>query len=138
MTQIKTDGSKAPSYISIDSVEREKVETQEREHTSPKAPCSAHGPSQSPLLDRELQKPEAKEIISALSSALNDLSDEGKCTKCTVENISTLLTSHAREIRAAKQNGEWPKEDRKALKAEVKGLFKGVKKDVKALWKGRR
>jgi hypothetical protein len=71
-----------------------------------------------------------------LSTALNDLADERQCTKCTVESISTLLTSHARDIRAAKQNGEWSKEERKALKAEVKGLFKGVKKDVKSLWKG--
>ena len=73
-----------------------------------------------------------------MSAALNDLADEGKCTKCTVENISTLLTGHAREIKAAKRNGEWSKEDKKALKAEVKGLFKGVKKDVKGLWKGRK
>lgn len=61
--------------------------------------------------------------------------DEKKCTKCTVENISTLLTGHVRDLRAAKQNGVWSKEDKKALKAEIKGLLKPVKKDVKSLWK---
>jgi hypothetical protein len=70
-----------------------------------------------------------------LTSALNDLSDEKKCTKCTVEKSSALLTSHVRDIRAAKRNGQWSKEDRKALKAEVKSSFKPMKKAIKALWK---
>lgn len=61
--------------------------------------------------------------------------DEKKCTKCTVENISTLLTGHVRDLRVAKQNGVWSKEDKKALKTEIKGLLKPVKKDVKSLWK---
>jgi uncharacterized protein YlaN (UPF0358 family) len=98
--------------------------------------CATHGPSQVPLVDRELQKPQAKEVIRVLTAALNDLTNEKKCTKCTVESISTQLTGHARDLRAAKRSGAWSKEDKKALKAEVKGLFKPIKKDVKSLWKG--
>jgi hypothetical protein len=73
--------------------------------------------------------------MHALSAALSELVDENKCTKCAVENLSTLLTGHVRNLRTAKQNGEWSKEDRKALKAESKGLLKPVKKEIKSLWK---
>lgn len=97
--------------------------------------CSNHGSSQSPLLDRELQKPQAKQIILLLSEQLKDLANDSKCTKCTVQNISTVLTGHVRDLKVAKQNGEWSKEDRKAMKAEMKAIFKPVKKDIKALWK---
>ncbi|KAK4862375.1 hypothetical protein LT330_002508 [Penicillium expansum] len=122
MTEFETDDSKAPSYTSIDPVELENAEKQEQKH-------------QVPLLDLELQKPQAKDIIRTLAAALNDIADEKKCTKCTVENISTLLTGHVRDLRAAKRSGMWSKEDKKALKTEIKGLLKPVKKDVKSLWK---
>lgn len=95
----------------------------------------SNGPSKTPLLDRELQKPQTQEVIHAISSALNELVNEKKCTKCTVENLSTLLTEHIRNLREAKQNGEWTKEDRKILKAETKSLLKPVKKQLKGLWK---
>ncbi|KAJ5498264.1 hypothetical protein N7453_007315 [Penicillium expansum] len=134
MTEFETDDSKAPSYTSIDPVELENAEKQEQKHTSPKVDCLTHGPSQVPLLDLELQKPQAKDIIRTLAAALNDIADEKKCTKCTVENISTLLTGHVRDLRAAKRSGMWSKEDKKALKTEIKGLLKPVKKDVKSLW----
>lgn len=38
-------------------------------------------------------------------------------------------------MREAKRSGEWSKEDKKALKAEVKAMFKPVKRNIKALWK---
>jgi hypothetical protein len=82
-----------------------------------------------------LQKPQAKDIVRTLANALNDIADDTKCTKCTVENISTLLTGHVRDLRAAKRSGTWSKEDKHVLKAEIKGLLKPVKKDVKSLWK---
>ncbi|KXG53807.1 uncharacterized protein PGRI_008570 [Penicillium griseofulvum] len=122
MTEFKTDDSKAPSYTSIDAVEVENVEKKEQKHLVP-------------LLDHELQKPQAKEIIRTLANALNDIADDTKCTKCTVENISTLLTGHVRDLRVAKRSGTWSKEDKRILKAEIKGLLKPVKKDVKSLWK---
>ncbi|KAJ5170520.1 uncharacterized protein N7500_003303 [Penicillium coprophilum] len=135
MTEFETNDSKAPSYTSVDPVEVDNAEKQDQKLTSPKANCSTHGPSQVPLLDRELQNQQAKDIIRTLTTALNDLTDEKKCTKCTVENISTLLTGHVRDLRAAKRSGMWSKEDKKALKAEIKCLLKPLKKDVKSLWK---
>lgn len=68
-------------------------------------------------------------------SALNELNDHTKCTKCLVANISALLTAQFRDLKAAKRNGEWSKDQRKALKAEVKATLKPVKKDIKNLWK---
>ncbi|CAI7660278.1 unnamed protein product [Penicillium palitans] len=135
MTEFKTDDSKAPSYTSVDHVELHDTEKQQQKPASLKPDCLTHGPSQVPLLDHELQKPQAKDIIQTLATALNDIANEKKCTKCTVENISTLLTGHVRDLRAAKRSGVWSKEDKKALKAEIKGLLRPVKKDVKSLWK---
>ncbi|KAJ5788394.1 hypothetical protein N7457_003384 [Penicillium paradoxum] len=135
MTQINTDDAKAPAYTPLDPVECDKPEKQEPAHTSPKADCIIHGPSQVPLVDNELQKSQAAEIIRTVTAALTDIADENKCTKCTVENISTLLTGLVRDLRTVKQSGAWSKEDKKAFKAEVKALLKPVKKDVKSLWK---
>ncbi|KAJ5400580.1 hypothetical protein N7465_011069 [Penicillium sp. CMV-2018d] len=135
MTEFKIDDSKAPSYTSVDHVELHNTEKQQQKLTSPKPDCLTHGPSQVPLLDHELQKQQTKDIIQTLATAVNDIADEKKCTKCTVEIISALLVGHVRDLRAAKQSGVWSKEDKKALKAEIKYLLKPVKKDVKNLWK---
>ncbi|KAB8275324.1 hypothetical protein BDV30DRAFT_236692 [Aspergillus minisclerotigenes] len=98
------------------------------------ASCTVHGPSQTPHLDRQLQQPETKEILQALSVAFNDIADERQCTKCAVETTSSLLTGYIREVKAAKKNGQYSKEEKKALKKEIKGLAKVVKRDFKALW----
>ena len=82
-----------------------------------------------------MQRPQAKDIIHTLAKALNDIADGKKCTKCTAESISTLITGHVRDLRAAKRSGMWSKEDKKALKVEIKGLLKPAKKDIKSLWK---
>ncbi|KAL4732998.1 hypothetical protein BDV11DRAFT_100905 [Aspergillus similis] len=121
---------KSVSFISVDSSEMDNTGKK-----ISKNPCTVHGSSQTPQLDHELQQPLAQNIINTLTAALNDLADENKCTKCTVEKFSALLTSHVREIRAAKKNGQWSKDERKALKAEVKSSYKPVKKAAKALWK---
>ncbi|KAE8333070.1 hypothetical protein BDV39DRAFT_199422 [Aspergillus sergii] len=98
------------------------------------ASCTVHGSSQTPHLDRQLQQPQTKEILQALTVALNDIADERQCTKCAVETASGLLTGYVREVKAAKKNGQYSKEEKKALKKEIKDLAKGVKRDVKALW----
>lgn len=98
------------------------------------APCSVHSTSQTPRLDHQLQQPETKAALQALATALNNIADEKQCTKCAVEASSNFLTDHLRDIRAAKKNGQWSKEDKKALKAEIKG-FKSLKTNFKALWK---
>ncbi|KAJ5381801.1 uncharacterized protein N7496_004229 [Penicillium cataractarum] len=123
---------KPETLISVDCMESDEKDHQS---TSPKVPCMSHGLSKTPLLDRELQRSQTREVIHAISSALNELVDDKKCTKCTVENLSTLLTEHIRNLREAKQNGQWSKEDRKLLKAETKSLLKPVKKQLKSLWK---
>ncbi|KAJ5161448.1 hypothetical protein N7492_006840 [Penicillium capsulatum] len=135
MAHTKTSDTKAQSIISVESADSENCEKQEQKNLIPKPPCPSHGPSQSPLLDHELQNPRAKEILLVLSKGLNDLSDDKKCTQCTVQEISTALTGHVRDIKTAKQNGEWSKKERKTLKAEIKSIFKPVKKDIKVLWK---
>ncbi|KAF7592435.1 hypothetical protein BBP40_000283 [Aspergillus hancockii] len=122
---------KSESYISVNSTVRNSSE----KHGGSKGHCGVHGASQTPHLDHQLQQPETKQILQALTIALNDIADENQCTKCAVESASSLLTGYVREIRAAKRNGKWSKEEKKAIKAEVKSLSKGVKRDVKALWK---
>lgn len=58
-------------------------------------------------------------------SVNSTLADENRCTRCTVESPSDILTRCLRDVRAAKENGRWSKE-KKALKAEAKGLVKTV------------
>ncbi|PLN81402.1 hypothetical protein BDW42DRAFT_169002 [Aspergillus taichungensis] len=117
-----TSTEKPPSFVSVETATEKPVS------------CTVHGPSQTPHLDRELQLPYAQAMIQALTAALNDLTDEKKCTQCALERTSTLLASHVQEIQSVKKNGQWSKGERKALKAELKTSLKGVKKDAKALW----
>lgn len=77
-----------------------------------------------------------QETVKILSTALNDLVDENKCTKCTVENLVASIEGQLKEVRLAKQNGEWTKEEKKALKTETKFLFKPAKKSLKKVLKG--
>ncbi|KAJ5098918.1 hypothetical protein N7532_005919 [Penicillium argentinense] len=135
MVELKTDSLMTQPVISVSNIKYEKTIKEEKEHISPTASCSTHGPSQTPLLDRELQTERAQDIIGLLAKALNNVTDGTKCTKCTVDEVSALLTDHVKSLRLAKQNGEWSKEERKTLKAEVKLLFKPVKKGVTSLWK---
>lgn len=100
-----------------------------------KTPCETHG-SSTPFIDRELRTARGQEVVRILSAALNDLVDEEKCTKCTVENLVPLLEGHLKDLKLAKRNGEWSKEDRKTLKAEFKSLFKPAKKSLKVILKG--
>ncbi|CBF89297.1 predicted protein [Aspergillus nidulans FGSC A4] len=121
---------KPPSFVSVKPSEWDTTEKRVS-----KVPCTVHSSSQTPNLDHEFKQPYTQDIIRMLTAALHDLADETKCIKCTVEKSSALLTSHLCDIQAAKKTGQWSKEERKALKAEVKSSFKPVKKTVKALWK---
>ncbi|CAI7675817.1 unnamed protein product [Penicillium manginii] len=135
MTRFDIDPSKTDSFVSVESVDHEKVQEQSHEHITSKTPCESHG-SGTPFIDRELRTARGQETIRILSAALNDLVDENKCTKCTVENLMPLLEGHLKELKLAKQNGEWSKEDRKTLKTEFKSLFKPAKKSLKNILKG--
>lgn len=41
----------------------------------------------------------------------------------------------AREMRAAKKDGEWSKEERKAMKKEFKAALQEIKQEVRVTWK---
>jgi hypothetical protein len=51
-----------------------------------------HGPSNMPLLDRDMQKPQTNEIIQTNVAASTKIIEE-KYAKCIEEHFSTLLTS---------------------------------------------
>ncbi|OQE31731.1 hypothetical protein PENSTE_c001G04720 [Penicillium steckii] len=135
MTQLNVASLKSGSCISIDGIENEKMEKQCQGNTPSKKSCATHG-SSTPLIDRELHSARGLETVQILSTALNDLTDGNKCTKCTIESLVTLLVGQLKEVRLAKQNGEWSKEDKKTLKAETKFLFKPAKKSLKEILKG--
>lgn len=92
-----------------------------------------HGSFQTSRLDNQCQQPEVQAALRALANAIMDMADQYQCTKCAVEKSSALITGHIREIRAAKKNGKWSKEEKKTLKAEVKGLLKTMNRDIKAI-----
>lgn len=91
-----------------------------------RGPCLIHGASQTPQLDRRRGS-----MLEELVPSLIRLADEGRCTRCAVNCIAAILAAHVRDLRAAKSN--WSKEEKKALKMEIKGLMKSVKADVKKL-----
>ena len=66
---------------------------------------------------------------------MSDAGDGKGCVKCATKDVVLILTAYMRDIRAAKKSGKWSKEEKKALKAEVKGFLKEVKRDVKQTWK---
>jgi GTP1/Obg family GTP-binding protein len=75
--------------------------------------------------------------MQLLIAALNDAVDDDKCTKCATDKVAATMTAYVQELKAAKKNGEWSKEEKKALKGEMKTLFKSVKSDVKAMRKAK-
>ena len=96
--------------------------------------CNVHGPSQTPQIDGLLRQPSTVAAIQSLREALAGLVDEAHCTKCATESTPKALTSFAKDIRAAMQNGQWSKEEKKTVKKEAKWLFKGMKGNMKEMW----
>lgn len=43
------------------------------------------------------------------------------------------LTEYLHELRIAKKDGQWSREERRAVKAEAKDLMKSLKGDLKSL-----
>lgn len=105
--------------------------------TTHPGPCHVHGPSQTPILEAQVADTDTRARLQALSSALADATKEGVCLKCVTENITQTLTTILQDVRTAKKSGQWSREEKKALKAEVKDLFKGMKHDLKHSWRGR-
>lgn len=101
------------------------------------APCETHGSSSTPNVDRELQKPSAQNLLLALSKAFADAANSEECTKCAAESASKAVTTFVRETKQAKKNGEWSKDDKKAVKKELKDIFKPLKGEMKSAWRDR-
>ena len=99
------------------------------------APCEEHGPSSTPNLDRALQKPSAQNLLLALSKAFADAANPEQCTRCAAESGSKAISSFMVDMKQAKKNGDWTKEDKKAIKRELKHVFKPLKGEMKNAWK---
>lgn len=69
-----------------------------------------------------------------MSGVLADLADDdNQCTTCAAETIAKVVSSLSTEMKLAKKNNDFSKEDKKALKKETKLLIKGVN-DGKGEW----
>lgn len=75
--------------------------------------------------------------MQALSLALAKIIEGGGCTKCLIKEVARTVTIYAKELCAAKRNGEWTREEKKALKREAKATFQEVKGEVKETWRGK-
>lgn len=106
-----------------------------KDTTHPTKECHVHGPLKAPLIEAHLRQPDTKASIQALINSLSNVIEEEKCLKCAMEDAARTLTLCARDYKTAKKNGQWSREEKKALKAEVKGLAKDLKGIVKATWK---
>ena len=96
--------------------------------------CEHGTASQTPHLDAQLQKPNARAALLSLSAAFAAAAEEGRCLKCAVQSVVPDLKVCMQDMKMAKKNGSFTKEDKKALKAEMKWLFAGIK-DVRKSWK---
>lgn len=72
--------------------------------------------------------------MHALSTALSDTANSRGCLKCTIKDTVHMLTVYARDYKANRKNEPWSKEEKKAMKAEVKAFFGEIKRDVKETW----
>lgn len=73
--------------------------------------------------------------MQVLSMTLVDMAEGRGCDKCMMKEAARTITTCVRELRAAKKNGEWSKEEKKAMKNEAKAIFGEIKREVKTTWK---
>ncbi|KAJ4127848.1 hypothetical protein NW768_008127 [Fusarium equiseti] len=101
--------------------------------TSINAPndCAVHGLSQTPHLDHLLQsRPKAE--LQGLADAVESLKHGDQCAKCAVQAAVSIIAGFVQEVYTAKKSGKLSKEDKKALKSEVKDIMRGMKGEIKA------
>jgi hypothetical protein len=96
--------------------------------------CQLHGASRTPLLDTNLQEPRIKASLQALSSLLADVAEGGTCLECVTEAAAHTLTSCLRDFQMTVKSGQLSRKEKKALKAEAKGLAKDMKHNVHHAW----
>lgn len=89
------------------------------------------------MLNQQLQQPNARACLLALSAAFAAAAEEDRCLKCVIDSTVPEVTRCMQDLKKQKKNGEFSKEDKKAMKKEMKGLFKGVKADAKKAMKER-
>lgn len=98
--------------------------------------CSHHGTeSQTPHLDALLQQPNTRAALLALSSAFAAAAEDDRCLKCVIDSVVPDVAQCMQDFKKQKKAGEFSKEDKKAMKKEMKALFKGVKGAAKKTWK---
>lgn len=100
-------------------------------------PCPTHSDSATPFLRTQLQRPQARNALQVLSQALADIAEGRGCNKCLMKEAARTATLCVRELRAVKKNGEWSKEEKKAMKNEAKATFNEIKQEVKQTWKSK-
>ncbi|KAF1351421.1 hypothetical protein BDV97DRAFT_369060 [Delphinella strobiligena] len=98
---------------------------------SPTTPCPHHAASKTSVIDAQFQQTETTVCMHALGIALNYTASSSACLKCTIKDVVHTLTVYARDYKANRKNA---KEDKKAMKAEVKFLFEEIKRDIKETW----
>lgn len=97
--------------------------------------CLGHGPSNRPLLDRDMQKPQTNEIIQTNVAASIKIIEE---KICQVHRGTFSNSTYVWDLITA--NGQRSKEDRKALKVETRGPIEAGRKAAEKplenkLWK---
>ncbi|CAI6341402.1 unnamed protein product [Periconia digitata] len=122
---LHSSSEKAPSYNELN-----KERYKENNHI-----CDAHSRASIPFIHAQLQQQQAKEAIRAISIAFGNLADGSGCSECILREIAQTVTLCLRELKTAKKNGKWSKEEKKTMKREVKVAFKDIKREVKQTWK---
>lgn len=97
--------------------------------------CHTHVSSRTLHIGAHLDEPRTQTRIHELINALTSAADGRSYTRCATESAARTITAYLRDLRAAKKNGQWSSEEKKALKAESKAVIKEMKKDLKNVWK---
>ncbi|KAM0541617.1 hypothetical protein ACHAPJ_013165 [Fusarium lateritium] len=115
----------------LDSKSPHEIHTSISSVSGDSALCAVHGSSETPHLDKILQsRPQAE--LQGLATAVQNLTHGDQCAKCAVQSAVSIIIELVQEVYTAKKSGKLSKEEKKALKMEVKGLVKGVKSDIQS------
>ena len=99
--------------------------------------CPAHDSAETPYLDSWFRKPTLQQSLLALAQSLTDAANNERCTRCAIEDSVRTLTQLGAEAKKAKKESKLlsTKEEKKAMKQEVKGVMKAMKPEIKRMWK---
>ena len=97
-------------------------------------PCPTCSTS-TPTLNAFLNDESIQHDLQALTAALDRASAEGYCRKCAAKDAIQTLTTLLFDVKAATKSVRRTREDKKALKAEAKGVAKEFRQEIKAAWR---